>query len=280
MDEILTIKDVATRLKLGERTITAMLTDGELPGFKLRGQWRMRYEHFERWLAAVAAGGNVQVITAEIMGGLSPAAASSESPADPESAHGSEVVARADPEGIALLTELVTQTELHRRFIKALGGSVRNHAALDQKPFEAELASPLPSRVRLYIFNASRPPGGRPVGEHKIQLIVPGQRRGERASFDQTGGRIVLLAGYTAEEDVFVLWDAGLYNDFAWSRNVQVKAATIIEATAGKIAEQERRLRPAGGGAVTETLLACPPERLADALVRRVEITRDRMARG
>ncbi len=26
----------------------------------------------------------------------------------------------------------------------------------------------------------------------------------------------------TPEEDVFILWDAGLYPDFAWSRNVQV----------------------------------------------------------
>jgi hypothetical protein len=257
-----------------------MLVDGELPGFKLRGQWRMRHDHFERWLAAVAAGGNVQVITADIMRGAPTSPESTEPPDPRDSAHEADAVAGGAPEGITLLTELVTQAELHRRFIKALGGSVRNHTSLDQKPLEAELASPLPSRVRLYIFNASRPPGGRPVGEHKIQLIVPGQRRGERASFDQTGGRIVLLAGYTAEEDVFVLWDAGLYNDFAWSRNVQVKATTIIEATAGKIAEQERRLRPADGGAVTETLLACPPERLPDALVRRVEITRDRMARG
>ena len=178
------------------------------------------------------------------------------------------------------LTERVSQTELHRRFLDALEGAVRSHVELDQKPLEADLAAPLPSRIRLYIFNATRPPGGRPLGEHKVQLIVPGQRRGTRACFDQSDGRIVLLAGYSAEENVFVLWDAGLYADFAWSRNVQVKAETLIQATAGKIAEQKRRLRPAGGNAVTETLLACPPSRLAEALARRVEITRDRMAQG
>lgn len=277
LDDILTIRDVATRLKLGERTVTAMLADGELPGFKLRGQWRLRHDHFERWLAGVAAGGNVQTVTAEIMGGISHA---------PPVAVPSVPVSNAlpDQEGagqaMSPLTERVPQAELHRRFIRALGAGVRSHTDLEQKPLEADLITPLPSRVRLYIFNATRPPGGRPVGEHKVQLIVPGQKRGQRASFDQTGGRIVLLAGYAAEEDVFVLWDAGLYTDFAWSRNVQVKATTIIEATAGKIAEQERRLRPAGGDAVTETLLACPPARLADALVRRVEITRDRMTKA
>lgn len=276
MDEILTIRDVATRLKLGERTVTAMLADGELPGFKLRGQWRLRRDHFEHWLASVAAGGNVQAITSEIMGGISQSSLAIASAPLPDTLSGQG----NGSEAMNLLTERVPQAELHRRFISALGAGVRSHTDLEQKPLEADLATPLPSRVRLYIFNATRPPGGRPVGEHKVQLIVPGQKRGQRASFDQTGGRIVLLAGYAAEEDVFVLWDAGLYTDFAWSRNVQVKATTIIEATAGKIAEQERRLRPTGGDAVTETLLACPPARLADALVRRVGITRDRMAQA
>lgn len=278
LDDILTIRDVATRLKLGERTVTAMLTDGELPGFKLRGQWRLRHDHFERWLAGVAAGRNVLAVTSEIM--------SSDSQPPPLAVPNSQTPnPQADRDmdtggAMNLLTERVPQAELHRRFVRALGAGVRSHTDFEQKPLEADLIAPLPSRVRLYIFNATRPPGGRPLGEHKVQLIVPGQKRGQRASFDQTGGRIVLLAGYAAEEDVFVLWDAGLYADFAWSRNVQVKATTIIEATAGKIAEQERRLRPAGGDAVTETLLACPPARLADAVVRRVEITRDRMARA
>lgn len=274
LDDILTIRDVAARLKLGERTVMAMLGAGELPGFKLRGQWRLRRRDFDQWLSSVAAGGNVVTVTTQILRSVTPPPPLAGEPADVVPAEEGDDV---EP-GMSALTERVSQTELHRRFLKALGGSVKAHGPLDAKPLEADLASPLPSRIRLYIFNATRPPGGRPLGEHKVQLIVPGQGRAERGSFDQTGGRIVLLAGYAAEENVFVLWDAGLYTDFAWSRNVQVKASAIIEATAGKIAEQERRLRPADGNAVTETLLACPPARLADALVRRVAMTRDRMA--
>lgn len=278
MDEILTIREVAARLKLGERTITAMLAGGELPGFKVRGQWRLRRIDFDRWLDAVANGGKAEAVTDEILAG-----SGEEAPPMPQSRPAPEPAPPckdADGEKIEPLTQRVSQVELHRRFLAALGNGVRSHAELDSKPLEAELASPLPPRIRLYIFNATRPPGGRPLGEHKIQLIVPGQGRDERGNFDQGGGRIVLLAGYAAEEDVFVLWDAGLYSDFAWSRNVQVKAPTIIEATAGKIAEQERRLRPADGPAVTETLLACRPERLADAIIRRVEMTRQRMMRS
>jgi hypothetical protein len=112
-----------------------------------------------------------------------------------------------------------------------------------------------------------------------VQLIVPGQRRDQRGSFDNGDGRIVLLIGYAAEEDVFVLWDAGLYPDFAWSRNVQVKAETIIQASAGKLATQERQLRPPNGRPVVETVLAVKPRGLADAVVRRMELTRERLLR-
>jgi hypothetical protein len=178
------------------------------------------------------------------------------------------------------LTELLPQEELHERLVQALGESnVLAHSSLTAKPFELDLRPPLPQRVRTYMYNATRPPGGRPLGEHKIQLIVPGQNRGQRASFDNTGGRIVLLIGFSAEEKVFLLWDAELYVDFAWSRNVQVKAETIIRASAGKFATQERTLRPASGKPIVETVIAVPPRRLQEALVRRMELTRARLMR-
>ena len=89
----------------------------------------------------------------------------------------------------------------------------------------------------------------------------------------------MLLIGYAADEDVFILWDAGLYPDFAWSRNVQVKAGTIIEASAGKLATQERQLRPATGRATIETVLAVKSRRLSEALIKRMDLTRERMLR-
>ncbi len=178
---------------------------------------------------------------------------------------------------VDFLLDRVSQEELHLTFLSALDSRVRSFRETNRKPLEADLVSPLPRLIRLYIFNATGPPGGRPLGEHKIQLMVPGQRRGARGNFDYGGGRTVLLAGYSVEEDVFVLWDAGLYCNFAWSRNVQVKTETLIKATSGMIAEQTRWLRPGGGSTVAETVLACAPERLGDALVRRVEITRNRL---
>ncbi len=180
-------------------------------------------------------------------------------------------------EHLSELTERVGQEEMHRRLIQALSPLIVRHGPFEAKPLEIDLAAPLPQRVRIYMYNATRPPGGRPLGEHKVQLIVPGQGRGDRGAFDHGDGRIVLLVGYAAEEDVFVLWDAGLYADFAWSRNVQVKGHTIIDATAGKIATQERRLRPASGRSVVETVVAAKTRNLAEAIERRMELTRQRL---
>lgn len=50
-DQVLTIKDIATILKLAEKTVYSMAQAGELPVFKVRGQWRMRKVDFDRWMA-------------------------------------------------------------------------------------------------------------------------------------------------------------------------------------------------------------------------------------
>ena len=53
-DRILTIKDVAAILKLAEKTVYSMAQNGELPAFKVRGQWRIRGVDFDQWVAEQA----------------------------------------------------------------------------------------------------------------------------------------------------------------------------------------------------------------------------------
>ena len=58
-DEVLTIKEVAALLKIGDKTAYSMAQDGELPGFKVRGQWRFRRADLLAWIEdqkRVAAG--------------------------------------------------------------------------------------------------------------------------------------------------------------------------------------------------------------------------------
>ncbi len=49
-DEVLTMKEVAALLKIGEKTAYTMAQRGELPGFKVRGQWRFKREDIDRWI--------------------------------------------------------------------------------------------------------------------------------------------------------------------------------------------------------------------------------------
>lgn len=167
----------------------------------------------------------------------------------------------------------ITQKQMHEVFLGALGGSVISHSNVAKKPLEADLKTPLPHRIRLYLFKATYPPGGRTLGEHKIQLMVPGQQRGQRASFDYSEGRIVVLSGYRADIEVFVLWDADLYTDFSFSRNVQVKAETVYKALAGEIGRQERHIRGKG----VETVLTARAELLREALLLRMTLTLKRL---
>jgi hypothetical protein len=162
--------------------------------------------------------------------------------------------------------------QLHEALLRALGDTVVTHSDATRKPLQLDLAPPLPARVRAYMYTLTDPPGGRPVGEFKVQLIAPGQLKSERASFDASDGRIVVLIGYHAATNVFVLWDAMLYPDFPHSRNVQVRGETVYGALAGTVARQERRLRTG-----TETVLAAQGAAIRDALSERFRLTVSRV---
>ena len=49
-DEILTIRELAALLKIGEKTAYTMAQNGELPGFKVRDQWRFRRADIDAWI--------------------------------------------------------------------------------------------------------------------------------------------------------------------------------------------------------------------------------------
>lgn len=49
-DEILTARELAAYLKLNDRTILRLASDGTLPGVKVASQWRFRRSLIDRWL--------------------------------------------------------------------------------------------------------------------------------------------------------------------------------------------------------------------------------------
>lgn len=48
--EIMTVKEVATYLKIKEKTAYRLAAEGKIPGFKVGGSWRFRVEDIERWI--------------------------------------------------------------------------------------------------------------------------------------------------------------------------------------------------------------------------------------
>lgn len=160
------------------------------------------------------------------------------------------------------------KNELNRLFIEGLGDKVEQHSGEESAPLLIDLAAPLSLKLRVYLFNCTNPPGGRALDEYKIQIILPGQKRGERGVLDYSEGRMPILAAFVAEGDdgVFLLWDADKHEDFSYSANMQVKADVIINALYSDVASITRK-----NG---EIILAVRPQHLYKAIKRRLEIRR------
>jgi excisionase family DNA binding protein len=49
-DSILTLPEVAGLLKVAEKTVYTMAQRGQLPAFKVRGQWRFKRSDLDQWI--------------------------------------------------------------------------------------------------------------------------------------------------------------------------------------------------------------------------------------
>ncbi len=49
-DTILTLPEVAQLLKVAEKTVYTMAQKGEVPAFKVRGQWRFKSVDLDHWI--------------------------------------------------------------------------------------------------------------------------------------------------------------------------------------------------------------------------------------
>ena len=55
-DEILTLPEVAQLLKVADKTVYTMAQNGEIPSFKIRGQWRFKRLDIDAWIAGLQQG--------------------------------------------------------------------------------------------------------------------------------------------------------------------------------------------------------------------------------
>jgi len=149
--------------------------------------------------------------------------------------------------------------------------------ALPQHVLKAKLAAALPTGTTFHTGEETRPAlatipdfgtarfylwtvthvesTDRPLDEFKIQLILPGQARGER------GGLVcdavpTFLLGYSPDFGVFVAWEARLHANSSYSKTVQVQESLLSEARrTGWAVASPRTLRGSGGD--EEVRVAC-----------------------
>ena len=160
----------------------------------------------------------------------------------------------------------LSTAEIHNIILKSLGDAVTNYSDVFKKPMVIDICKPSLRKFRIYAFNCGNPPGGRPIDEYKIVLNL-GQQYGEEGNFDYSGGCLALVIGYVEHIDVFVLWDANKHTNFAYNKNMQVKAKTILKALAYPISIQHRDTINGD-----ETIIATSRAHLLEAMNLRVEL--------
>ncbi|WP_437487286.1 HNH endonuclease [Sorangium sp. So ce1014] len=111
-------------------------------------------------------------------------------------------------------------------------------------------------RARFYLWTVTHVASSdRPPDEFKIQLILPGQARGDRGTLECDSPPTFLL-GYSPDFGVFVAWEAAMHADFSFSKAVQVPEGLLSEARrTGWAVAAPRSIRQANG--YKEVRVAC-----------------------
>lgn len=50
MDDLLTVEEVAQKLKMHPDHIKRLLRAGKIPGYKIEGSWRVKQDELEKWI--------------------------------------------------------------------------------------------------------------------------------------------------------------------------------------------------------------------------------------
>lgn len=50
LDQAMTVRDVASYLKVDEKTVYRLAKRGDLPGFKVAGAWRFKRSDLDTWI--------------------------------------------------------------------------------------------------------------------------------------------------------------------------------------------------------------------------------------
>lgn len=124
----------------------------------------------------------------------------------------------------------LTSQRLTTLLLSALPGAIEEPSPNAPKPVVLDI--PDLGRVRFYVWtttpDASRT--GRPQGEHKSQIIIPGTARSSIQHLE-LGDIPTFVLGYSPIYGVFVVWQADRHQDSGYSKNLQVKADLLEQGS-------------------------------------------------
>jgi len=164
--------------------------------------------------------------------------------------------------------ERLSQKTLYMLLLHDLGKHVvvAQHSEIAKKPLLIDLDS-YPTKLKVYLYNCTCPPGGRTPDEYKIQLILENQKRNERCRFDESDGRTILLIGYAiplvdSEDGVYIIWDTNMHRNAAYSANLQVSLPHILKAFLTDVFTYQKRGN-------SERMVLCDRKHIFEATRRR-----------
>ena len=84
----------------------------------------------------------------------------------------------------------LSKKRLNQVLLSALGSAVTYVEDAEGNPLQIDVNIPYKVQLRIYIYNCTNPPGGRTLGEYKIQPMIKGHQNGDKCHFDFSENRI------------------------------------------------------------------------------------------
>ena len=167
------------------------------------------------------------------------------------------------------MASVFSKEQLNQMFIDDLGDRVEWHSGLSSKTLLVDLINPR-KKLRVYLFNCTCPPGGRALDEYKVQLIIEGQKRGERGKLDISDDRFVIVSGLASpfsdkQDGIYVMWEPMYHTEFAYSANLQCYLDPMLQALSEDVVVSKKRGN-------NETIVVAKRRNLSSAIEKRISI--------
>ena len=179
-------------------------------------------------------------------------------------------------------TNVTAPPDLDAMFRHDLGVSAVIESEPCAKPLMATLTGALGLKIQAYLWRATAP-FEREVGAHKIQVTLPGARRGTTTHIPGEPGRLVLFCGFASLFDTWILWDAELFilpEGISFSRSLQVSVEALTDAVANGVSVSTKNVRRTIIGSTPASIVACRRTCLVRAIETRFRLNIQRALAG